>query len=100
MSDKTRVQVEIHGQQYTLRVDGDESPEYVEQLASYVEGKIREIAEETPTVDSLKLSILAALNITDEYFRLKLDTDRLDEIIADRVGEMTSMIDELVEKEG
>jgi cell division protein ZapA len=98
MAEKTRVQVEIFGQQYTLRVEGDEQPEYVESLASHVERKMREIAEATPTVDSLKLAILAALNVTDEYFRLKLESDRIDDIIAERTKGIVSRIEEAVEE--
>lgn len=99
MSERARVQVEIFGQQYTLRIDGDEKPEYVESLASYVERKMREIAEGTPTVDSLKLAILAALNITDEYFTLKLESDKVDDVIAEKAQALLALIDEAVLEE-
>jgi cell division protein ZapA len=61
------VQVEIFGQTYKLRADEDEA--YVEQLAAYVDEKMREMARQTRAVDSLKVAILAALNIADEHRR-------------------------------
>jgi len=87
------LEVEIYGQRYPLRTDGD--AEYVRSLAGFVDRKMREVAESTPTVDSLKLAILAALNIADEYFQLKLDADRINDIISER----TQAIAGILEKE-
>ncbi len=61
------VQVEIFGQTYRLRADEDAA--YVEELAAYVDEKMREMARQTRAVDSLKVAILAALNIADERRR-------------------------------
>jgi len=58
------VQVEIYGQSYNLRGEGDSA--YLQELARYVDRRMREVAEATATVDSLKVAILAALNIADE----------------------------------
>ena len=77
------VRVEIYGQRYTVRGDADRA--YVEALASYVDEKMRAVARDTATVDSVKLAVLAALNIADEYFRLC----RLQDEDAGRVRERT-----------
>ena len=87
------LEVEINGHRYPLRTDGDE--EYVRSLAAYVDRKIREVSQSTPTVDSLKLAILAALNIADEYFQLKLEADRIDDVVTER----TQAIAGILEKE-
>ena len=58
------VQVEIFGQSYNLRGAGDS--DYLSDLAAYVDRKMREVSESTSTVDSLKVAILASLNIADE----------------------------------
>jgi cell division protein ZapA len=60
-------QVEIYGQTYTVRADSDAS--YVRELARYVDGKMREVAERAATVDSAKIAILAALNISDDLYQ-------------------------------
>jgi cell division protein ZapA len=58
------IQVEIYGQSYNLRGEGDTA--YLQELAGFVDRRMREVAEATATVDSLKVAILAALNIADE----------------------------------
>lgn len=62
------VRVEIFDQAYNLR---GTDPEYIFKLAEYVDTKMRSVAEQTSTVDSLRLAVLAALNIADEYQVLK-----------------------------
>ena len=64
----SNVRVEIFDQAYNLR---GSDPEYVMNLAKYVDAKMRAVAEATSTVDSLRLAVLAALNIADEYHMLK-----------------------------
>ena len=63
------IRVEIYNQTYNIRSDGDN--EYIMRLAEYVDGKMREISSGTLTVDSLKVAILAALHIADEFHQLK-----------------------------
>jgi len=60
-------QVEIYGQTYSVRADSDSS--YVRELARFVDGKMREVAERAATVDSAKIAILAALNISDDLYQ-------------------------------
>ena len=62
-------QVEIYGQTYNVRADGERA--YVQELARYVDGKMREVAERVPTVDPTKIAILAALNISDDLYQLE-----------------------------
>ena len=62
------VRVEIFDQAYNLR---GSDPDYILKLAEYVDTKMRAVAEQTATVDSVRLAVLAALNIADEYHLLK-----------------------------
>jgi cell division protein ZapA len=95
MSDSGRVvPVEIHGQRYPIRSALE--PDYVARLASYVDEKMRAAGESTPTGDSLRLAVLAALNIADELFRCR-DTTRLkDGQLAARAGELERMVDRVL----
>jgi cell division protein ZapA len=61
------VRVEIFDQAYNLR---GSDPEYILKLAEYVDAKMRAVAEATNTVDTVRLAVLAALNIADEYHLL------------------------------
>jgi len=63
------VTVEINGQRYPIRTTLDAS--YVTELAAYVERKMELAARESPVGDTLKIVVLAALNIADECFRAR-----------------------------
>jgi cell division protein ZapA len=62
------VHVEIFGQTYSVR-GADEA--YVKQLGRLVDEKMQDIAKSSGAVDSVRVAVLAALNIADEYLRLK-----------------------------
>jgi cell division protein ZapA len=62
------VRVEIFDQAYNLR---GSDPEYILKLAEFVDTKMRAVAEATNTIDTVRLAVLAALNIADEYHLLK-----------------------------
>jgi len=66
--DPGAVVVEIYDQVYQLR--GVET-EYIERLAAIVDGKMRAVSAHGATVDSLRVAVLAALNIADELVVLR-----------------------------
>ncbi len=65
----TLVPIVIMGQTYNVRAEEDSA--YLEELARFVDTKMKTIAESTGTRDALKLAILAALNVADEFFKLE-----------------------------
>jgi len=88
------IKVEIYDQAYTIRSDGDS--EYIQQLADYVDKRMREISSGTLTVDSRKVAILAALYIADELHQLKKIHEQADEQLATRSAECAEMLDRLL----
>ena len=88
------IRVEIYNQTYSIRSDGDN--EYIQTLAEYVDSKMREISSGTMTVDSLKVAILAALHIADEFYQLKLSQTNVDTQLATRSSECSEMLDKLL----
>jgi cell division protein ZapA len=91
VSEEQVISVDIHGQRYPIRSTLDQ--EYVARLASYVDEKMRAAADSTPTGDSLRLAVLAALNVADELFRCR-DINRLRSgEIAERAGELERLLD-------
>ena len=90
------VQVEIFDQTYNLR---GTDPEYIEKLAEYVDGKIRAVAEQTSTVDSLRLAVLAALNIADEYHILKRKYETVAGEFNRRAMDLSGALDEALREE-
>ena len=81
--------VEIFGQTYNVRGEGD--PNYLTELARLVDSRMRDVAAEVSTVDPLKIAILAALNIADEFSRYRKDHQgwiEKTEEISDRLGKV------------
>jgi len=62
------ISVEIYDQIYNLR---GTDPAHMEKLAALVDAKMRAVSATGSTVDSLRVAVLAALNITDELFTLR-----------------------------
>jgi cell division protein ZapA len=85
------VTVEIHGQQYPIRSGLD--PAYVAELAAYVDEKMRLALRESPAGDTLKLAVLAALNIADEYFRVLDEERRQNDQVATRAAALERVLD-------
>jgi cell division protein ZapA len=94
MPDGHVIHVEIHGQKYPIRSTLDQ--EYVTRLAAYVDEKMRAAADSTPTSDSLRLAVLAALNLADELFRCRDAMRARSGEIAERAGELEKLLDRLL----
>lgn len=67
---KDRLHVEIFGHRYTLTGESSDA-DYVRSLAAYVDQKMNEVARQTQGMPQSKLAILAAINITHEFFQSK-----------------------------
>lgn len=91
MDESRVIHVEIHGQQYPIRSGLD--PAYVAELAAYVDSKMRLASRETTAGDTLKIAVLAALNIADECFRVQNDEQERRDRLTHRAGELERMLD-------
>lgn len=89
------VRVDIYDQTYHLR---GSDPEYIAQLAGYVDTKMRLIAQQASTVDSLKVAVLAALNIADEFLMLKRKYDAATHDYTARAEHLADALDEVLEE--
>ncbi len=90
------MKIEIYDQVYNVSADQDEA--YLKELASFVDGKMRAVAEATHTVDSLRVAILAALNIADELFTLRQRQDQLEGPLRKRVERCVSLVEKALEQ--
>lgn len=90
------IQVEIFGQTYSVR--GGADPRYLEELAAYVDKQMREVSRSSGAVDTLRIAVLAALNIADERLQLQSQVSQGDEAARRRAeklaSELTSVLDE------
>src|SRR5689334_22169453 len=95
MSDSAEiVSVDIHGQRYPIRSALD--AEYVAKLAKYVDEKMRAASDTAPGSDTVRLAVLAALNIADELFRCRDQTRARTGELAERAGELERLLDRVL----
>ena len=94
------VVVEIYDQIYQLR--GTDA-EYIQRLAAVVDTKMRAVSAHGATVDSLRVAVLAALNIADELMALRARFDSLhgslnqaQSNVRNRTGSLAGMLDEVL----
>ena len=99
----TAVSVEIYDQTYHLRgVD----PEHIQALARVVDGKMHAVSAHGATVDSLRVAVLAALNIADELAELRArhndllqSLDNSETATRRRASSLSSLLDEALVEE-
>jgi len=93
----TPYKVVIYNQTYNLRSDHD--PAYIQDLAEYVDRRMNEIARASMTVDSLRVAILAALQIADDFFQARKELSATEEEIADRSAKYAELLDQFLRSE-
>jgi cell division protein ZapA len=91
------IKVEIYDQTYQMR--GPLDAEYIRELAQFVDAKMRSIAAKTKSVDSLRVAVLAALNIADECHRLRAKYETTTRQVEQSVAECNRALDHLLELE-
>lgn len=74
-SGVNRVAVSIFNEEYVVK--GEENPEYIEMLASFVDRRMKMIQQRNPNLSSTKVAVLTALNLADELNKLQEDYDEL-----------------------
>ncbi len=88
------IPVEIFGETYNVR--GDEDSEYLADLARYVDAKMKSITSSGGSGNTLKIAILAALNIADEHFKLRREHEDSRVLLAEQANELTEVLDEVL----
>ena len=85
------VKVQIFGQVFPIQGDLDEA--YMQKLAEYVDQKMRAITDMTPTVDTQKVAILAAMAIADELHRLRKERGEREELLKEQAERCLTLVE-------
>lgn len=88
-TEPNTLSVTIFGSEYKIK---GADPEYIQSVAAYVDGKMRELERRLATGTPTKIAILASLNIADELFRERAERGRLDEELAERAQALTKLL--------
>jgi len=86
------LKINIYGTEYPIRNDTDSDPEYIRTVADYVDKKMREIDSATQAKSSLKVAILAALNIADELYQ---ERESKENFVSQMSGKLKNLSDSL-----
>ena len=89
------VTVNIYGENYTVKAGED--PGYIDTVARFVDGKMREIFADVKVVTTSKIAILTALNIADELFKCRRDLEEgQEEAVSRKIEELLKVLQKAI----
>jgi len=92
---KCSVKVNIFGEDYTIK--GAVNSEYIHQVAQYLDRKMRIISEGLINRSHNRVAILAALNIADEVFKERGESENTVTLIEGRLEQLCEELDRCIE---
>ena len=93
--DNNSIRVEIYDETYNLR---GSDPAHIQHLAEVVDAKMRAVAQHTTTVDSLRVAVLAALNLADDYYQLKRKYEGIESEYTSRASYLGRALDSALDE--
>ncbi len=91
------ITVEIYDQTYHL---SGQDADHIHQLAAQVDAKMRAVAAQGRTVDSLRVAVLAALNLADELSQALQSADGAAARVGHaRAASLRGLLDEVLEED-
>ncbi len=87
------LKINIYGSEYPIKSGPETDTDYILRVADYVDRKMREIDQSTQAKSSLKVAILAALNITDELFQERAKEQREVVGVEERLRRLSDALD-------
>ena len=98
MVDARVIHIDVHGQRYPIRTTLE--ARYVQELAAFVDRKMRAASEASPSSDTVGLAVLTALNIADEFFRTRDQRAGEAESLTSRTAALERIVDEALQIAG
>jgi cell division protein ZapA len=89
-TDKKSIKVKIFGSEYPLR---GESEEFTRKVANYVDEMINTIHGKIPEQPTLTVSVLTALNITEDLFKERERGKAMAAMVDDEVSKISNYLD-------
>ena len=91
MINKGQYTVAILDNELTIRTEDDETT--VAEVVEYVNQKIHEIQSRAGAIDGIRIGILSALNIAEEYIRLKKEHEELKKRVEETSREILDLFE-------
>jgi len=93
---KNTYEITLLNQKFNLKSDSDEK--HVQKVADFVNRRIFEIQEKTKSVSSLNVALLAALNIADDFFKIKKTKQGKSSPAKNKLKEILNYVDQCLEE--
>lgn len=87
--------IQIYGKTYSLKSSSDQMN--MEEVAAYVDAKMRELAAARSKTSSADLAVLAALNIAQELIELQKQNDVNDKSHEEKIGRMIEALEDEIQ---
>jgi cell division protein ZapA len=87
------VKAQIYDQSYNIHAETEAEEAYARRLAAYVDEKMQTVANASHIVDSLRVAVLAALNIADELFTLRTGQERETAPLREHLEKCVELVD-------
>jgi cell division protein ZapA len=94
---KQSVKVNIFGEDYPIK--GDSEAFYIQEVANYVDLKMKEVAERMSNKLPLRVAVLAAMSITDELFKEKEEREKKLKDVEVRSRSLLDLLDKRLSQE-
>ena len=94
---KQSVKVNIFGEDYPIKGDADAF--YIQEVASYVDQKMKEVSERLSNKLPLRVAVLAAMSITDELFKERGDNEKALLNLEERSQSLLEQLDSRIGRE-
>ena len=95
--DRKSVRVKIFGSEYPLR---GESEEFTKKVAGYVDTMINSIHDKIPEQPPLTISVLAALNITEDLLKEKDKNKEMISNFENEIIKISNYLDTSLQSDG
>ena len=87
--------IQIYGKSYGLKSSSDQVS--TEEVAAYVDAKMRELAEVRSKTSSADLAVLAALNIAQDLMELQKQTNANGKAHEEKIGRMIEALEDEIQ---
>ena len=87
--------IQIYGKTYSLKSSSDQMN--MEEVAAYVDAKMRELAAALSKTSSADLAILAALNIAQELMELQKQNDANHKSHEEKIGRIIEALEDEIQ---
>lgn len=86
------IEVRILGKNFNFNVPENIKTEDFLEIVDFVENKFRKIKREAGDLDSFRMGLLVSINITEEFFQLKKENEKLRAVLTN-IDRMIAPVD-------